>query len=305
MHSGENVELANAEVESLFSKTKRDSQVSLFETKLRKDEIISVGKRLAYIRFGAELLLAVKPENLESALSSFDWQKHYKKNFRVVADGPKPSKYYGGLIWKKLKNPKVNLSNPATDIRIVFTNNKAYVGILLWENNEDFESRKAHKRPGFAPTSIHPKLARACVNLLGIDTKKIVDPFCGTGGFLIEAGLMGLDVQGFDFDDKVLKACKENLKYFNVKKYKLQKKDALKLGEEKYIVTDLPYGKSAAASTKNIYRKFLTVLRKKLTKRAVIITLSNEPLPKGFSILYKFDYYIHKSMTKRILVLVV
>ena len=63
------------------------------------------------------------------------------------------------------------------------------------------------------PTSLHPQLARCCVNLTGIKKDEtLLDPFCGTGGILIEAGLMGLNCIGGDISDWVLKKCRENIK---------------------------------------------------------------------------------------------
>ncbi len=42
-----------------------------------------------------------------------------------------------------------------------------------------------------------PKLARCMVNLTGVKENDLVlDPFCGTGGILIEAGIMGARVIG-------------------------------------------------------------------------------------------------------------
>ena len=146
--SGENQKLATAEIESLFSKTKKDSRIRSFRTNHPKDRVIAIGKRLAYSRFGAELLFTSKLDKLEQKLASFDWQRKYKENFRVsitdFSGKAKSAKHYGSIVWKTLKNPKVDLMNPVTDIRIAITNKLAYVGILLWENDEDFESRKAH-----------------------------------------------------------------------------------------------------------------------------------------------------------------
>jgi len=58
------------------------------------------------------------------------------------------------------------------------------------ELKSGFGKRKPHMRPGFHPSSLNPKLARAFVNLTGIRKGTIVDMFCGTGGILIEAGLI-------------------------------------------------------------------------------------------------------------------
>lgn len=304
--SGEHTSLAVAELEELFGiKTKKDERIRIAKVNFSDDKIVSLGKRLAYAKFGARLIFSCKLMELEKKLSAVSWSKYCKKDYKVnlIAKHEKSAGYYGGIIWRKLHNPKVNLSNPKTDIRIVLTNSKAYVGILLWENTENFGHRKAHKRPGFLPTSVHPKLARASVNLLGNKATKILDPFCGTGGFLIEAGLMGLKAYGTDIDEKALKACKANLDYFKIN-CKVIKKDALKLGKTKYLVTDIPYGKSARASipVSDLKDEFFKVLKKNLTGKAVVILDSKMKIPE-LKIKKMFSYYIHKSMTKKILLL--
>jgi len=48
------------------------------------------------------------------------------------------------------------------------------------------------------------------VNLSGA-RREVLDPFCGTGGVLIEAGLIGLEVYGFDIQQSMVEGCKEIL----------------------------------------------------------------------------------------------
>ncbi|MBS3125240.1 hypothetical protein J4211_03230 [Candidatus Woesearchaeota archaeon] len=101
----------------------------------------------------------------------------------------------------------VDLENPGTQIQFFFTKSHIYCGKLLWEQYERFEERRAHLRAAHSPVSLHPKLARAMVNLTGVKTGILLDPFCGTGGILIEAGLMGFPVVGCDIDEKYASAC--------------------------------------------------------------------------------------------------
>ena len=74
--------------------------------------------------------------------------------------------------------------------------------------------RKAHLRPELQPTSLHPRLARALINLTGIRKGILLEPFCGAGGILLEAGLMGIKTVGYDIDKIVLKKCKINLNFY-------------------------------------------------------------------------------------------
>ncbi|EMR74772.1 THUMP domain protein, partial [Thermoplasmatales archaeon SCGC AB-540-F20] len=98
------------------------------------------------------------------------------------------------------KDKPVNLDNPDLEMRVVVTDTNVYVGSKIVEvKRGEFEKRKVQHRPFFSPISLHPKLARALVNLSSIKrNEKLLDPFCGTGGILLEAGLIGTKIIGSD-----------------------------------------------------------------------------------------------------------
>lgn len=198
-------------------------------------------------------------------------------------------------------------------------------------SKKEFLSRRAHLLPAGHPTSLHPKLARALVNLTGVEEgEMILDPFCGAGGLLIEAGLIGCKVVGFDIDLVMLRRAKINLDYVGVKDYKLEQKDATTISKHyDFIVTDLPYGKNSKLSEKDLeklYLKFFKVLKRINVKRAVIGLPDFTEKSKGFLVSQKslisqdvdysklvkkaglkikkeFDWYLHKSLTKKIIVI--
>jgi len=67
------------------------------------------------------------------------------------------------------------------------------------------------------------RLASIMINLLGTDKNKtIVDPFCGSGTFLIEGLIKGYNVIGIDVDSEMLESAKKNViwakAHFNLKK---------------------------------------------------------------------------------------
>jgi len=75
-------------------------------------------------------------------------------------------------------------------------------------------------------------------------------------------------------------------------------------------VTDLPYGKNSIVSheLEILYLSFLKSLKKILGKRAVIVFpdfVDYKTLIKqsGLKLVEEFDFYIHKSLSKRIVVL--
>ena len=210
-------------------------------------------------------------------------------------------------IWRRVKMPRVDLKHSQTKIELIVTESKIYCGKVICTNKEEFMKRRPHLRPEHTPTSLNPKLARACINLTGIPTGKVVcDPFCGMGGLLIEAGLLRFNTIGYDIMNKTLKRCQKNLDYFKIKRYKLEKHDATKLSREvDYIVTDLPYGHSSAKTgdLNEIYSSFLKNLNKILKYKAVVIFPSfvkHSKLIKeaGLRLENEFHIYIHKSLTR-------
>ena len=77
----------------------------------------------------------------------------------------------------------------------------------------------------------------------------ILDPFCGTGGMLIEAGSNGLSqVVGFDAKPHMLRGGVKNMKHFGVEAEGFAIADARfpPITKVDCIATDPPYGRSAS-----------------------------------------------------------
>ncbi|MDI6737479.1 MAG: hypothetical protein QME12_03090 [Nanoarchaeota archaeon] len=306
--SGESPELAKAEIE-LFAgaKIKEHSGSSVVAEGEEFER-----QRLACTKCLCKFLFSCKTEELEDKVKAFEWQKHYRESFYVHAHhtAQPREKQLAEIIWSRLKNPKVAFKNPKTEIDFVFEKEKVFCGMRLDKNNEMFEARKAHRRPGFSPISLHPKLARALVNMTGIKKgEMLLDPFCGTAGILIEAGLMGIKCAGSDIDEGMLEKAKINLDSFRIKSYKLLKADARKIRIKcNAIAADPPYGKASSLRKQNIrklYSDFLSNAYKILNKKSRLAII----FPNGLSIKSKFktlrsiDIPIHKSLTRTITIL--
>jgi tRNA (guanine10-N2)-dimethyltransferase len=306
--SKENLSLAKAEVLALAGKKscRMNENILILDT----DFDFS---RLAMTRKVYQHLFECSIADLEKKMAGFDWAAVYKKDFAVRVLGPGLSeKKLAGFIWNAVKKPKVNLSKPKTSIDIIIEGKKAFVGRLIIDVSHDFASRKPSVRPEQHPTTLNPKLALACVNLTGVpDKAKILDPFCGIGGFLIEAGLIGLDVVGYDISENMLDMCRKNLEFYKVKDFRLHKKDATKLsGNIDYLVTDLPYGISSLVTDnlESLYSNFLKALYKSLKCRAVVIFpdfVDRKKLLKKtkFKVEHVFNIYVHKSLSRNIVIL--
>ncbi len=207
----------------------------------------------------------------------------------------------------------VDLESPTTRLLYVGIDGGVLCVVNAQENIQTFEKRKSHLMPAPHPSGMHPRLARAMVNLTGISKGKLFDPFCGSGGILIEAGLRGLKPVGVDISTAMLERARKNLDRFAMKA-ELAHNDALKLKKKyPYIATDLPYGKGAHAP-EGIIEDFLLHLPRILGKRAVLglpMWDGKDPLPLAKRLLTKgklkvtaeFTYYLHKSLSKKIVVI--
>src|SRR5207237_8643787 len=107
-----------------------------------------------------------------------------------------------------------------------------------------------------------PKLARCLVNLSEArDGETFLDPFCGVGGIVIEASLLGCNVVGVDALSRMVRSARRNLAHFGLKSYGLLRSDArnIPLRRVDAIATDPPYRTGAAtlrSTTKEILATF-------------------------------------------------
>lgn len=305
--SKENISFAKAELESLLGKeVKTEKNIAFAQCKNRDFS------RLAMTRQANQILFSCNINELEKQIEKFAWNRFYENDFYLsTINIPKKfsKKYFADIIYNQLNQPRVKIKNPSTVFELIFINEMVYATKRLWLNTDDFKLRKAHKRKEHHPTSIHPKLAKALVNLTGIRKGKIIDPCCGSGGILIEAGLMGLKPIGRDIDKIMLSRAKINLESFGITDFELKLKDVRHLEKYTYLVTDLPYGLASKITDKqNFYLDFLQILSKKLNKRAVVVfpgffdykkVICKLPL----KIISEFNWFVHKNMTRNIVIL--
>jgi len=311
--SGENLDMAREEVLALAGTQDywQFENILVVDCDFRFD-------RLALTHKVYEYLFACDYKDLNREMAGFDWKKVYRKNFslRITNIGdihiPDKEAELARFIWNKIQEPRVDLKHSVTRIEVIVTEDRIIVGKVLKEMHHEFHKRRPQHRPEHHPTSIDPKIARACVNLTGIPVGKVlVDPFCGTGGIMIEAGLMRFNTVGYDISDKMLKKCEKNLDYFKIKRFHLENRDSTHLNNlVDYVVTDLPYGKAShlTAEPDKLYKDFLKVLWKILRYKAVVIfpsTLDHRKLlnDTNFIVENEFEIYVHKSLTRYIVVL--
>ena len=211
-----------------------------------------------------------------------------------------------------IKN-KIDLTKP--DVKILYYSGEKTI-ISIWERDLETYYTKCLEhhiryRPFFSPISIHPRISRSMVNLSN-STKgdRVIDPFCGTGGILIEIADMQIEAIGIDILGKMVEKSVGNLKHYNLKGM-VVKGDVnnIKNYDFKAIVTDPPYGLSTTTKgegVKEIMLRSMEIYTRTMKKgQRIVMAVSNPKLinTKDFKLLHKSEWYIHKSLTRYILVL--
>jgi tRNA (guanine10-N2)-dimethyltransferase len=206
---------------------------------------------------------------------------------------------------------KVRLGDPAVEFRAVFSADRCYLGQVLYQTDrQGFGQRRPGSRPFFHPGVMMPRMARALVNIsLVREGEPFLDPFCGTGGIVLEAVLAGARGIGCDIERIMAAGSRRNVPAGD---FLVADTTALPFGDSciPAVVTDLPYGQSVsigASSLEALYHHALHEIRRVLVpgRRAVVVTHRDiEFLTEGlFTIVGSYRQRVHRSLTRRILVL--
>lgn len=199
---------------------------------------------------------------------------------------------------------------------MVYHCDRWYAGIEVWSRrSEKVEERRAPMRPFFSPISLSPKIARLMINLSGTSSgDTIFDPFCGTGGILIEAAIMGRKIIGNDFSLSMASGTKLNLKYYGIRGYMIYNSDILELNLPQSvdaIVTDMPYGRNSPITSRDLevfYRATLEHLSSFIKSGCKIIIMINDPdlihLPDNLNVIKSLSFRVHRSLVRNVMVLV-
>jgi tRNA (guanine10-N2)-dimethyltransferase len=223
----------------------------------------------------------------------------------------------GKTILEKVEGAKVRLKTPEHTFFGVLTENKFVFGLKLGEIlPKPFSERRPRKRPFFQPSAMPAKLARCMVNLTRTKAGDVIfDPFCGTGTFLIEAGLIGCKVFGSDAQRHMVEGSLRNLRFFGVEPEAMIVADAAHppITRTNCIVTDPPYGRTASTlgeSTEQIVRKVLPEFQNLLRKKGKICiaapkTMNIGKMAKevGLKHLESHYVYVHRTLTREVAVL--
>jgi len=279
--------------------------------------------RLAYAHEICRVIGYSTTGEVEGTVEKIDWRSHIRGSFAVrikkltgEVDARELERGLGAII-KNKTGARVDLENPWTLVRPVLIDDRFILTLRLAGISKDhFNEAKPHRRPFFYPGSMSPKLARCMVNLAGVRAgDRLLDPFCGTGGILIEAGLMGVRVIGADIDWRMVEGTRKNLQHYGITDFEVIRSDArdLRLDERvNAIVTDPPYGISASTAgekSEKLYREFLDSAYLNLTEDGVICMAAPHYLDleglidDRFRVREKYSMRMHRSLTRVIRVI--
>lgn len=169
--------------------------------------------------------------------------------------------------------------------------------------------RRAPLRPFFSPISMDPHFASFLINIGHFQNgARILDPFCGGGGILIEAYIKGFHITGIDIMNEMVVGARTNLKYYGARDFEITRGDFLKMPVDTTfdgIVTDFPYGRNSHISG-NLH-DFYSGASEKMSEllnsgsRACVVT-DNQNNLKGFEDKFLIDAVfpvrVHKSLTR-------
>lgn len=221
-----------------------------------------------------------------------------------------------GAVIRAATDASVDLVSPEAEVRLLL-GGRAHAGILGGSVARGaMEARAVKHRPFSHPVSIHPKFARAMVNLARLAPgQTVLDPFCGTGGVLMEATLMGHRAVGSDIDPRMVEGSRENLAALGLDAdvHQADVGDAAPEGSTvDAIVTDPPYGRSTSLhgdGADDVLSRLYRLARAELSpgSRLVLCLPDLAMLPaegQGLSVLSVHPMKVHRSLTRHICVLV-
>ncbi len=300
--SGENLPLARAEVETLFGKTiQLAKDIILLEISTLS---LERALRLGYTKSIGKLFFQT---NNEEELLTLSLQNTFKITVQSQLKNAPTSKVLADRLYKKQVHPLVDIFYPKHHYVFFWFEKEIYVTEEIYVNEDKPHLRRAHLKRYNHPTSMHPKLAKAMINLAATDA--FIDPFCGVGGLVIEGCLMRLLAKGSDVSAEMIRKAIANAKTLGVQTV-FSQQNALTLQEKSpAIITDLPYGKNSLVTEEvmQLYEKFL-FLTQTLTDILVLGVSSDTNITSlikktSWYVERSFEIYVHKSLSRTMLLL--
>ncbi|WP_082230846.1 methyltransferase domain-containing protein [Haloprofundus marisrubri] len=207
----------------------------------------------------------------------------------------------------------VDLDDPDNVLRVVFADDRCFVGWQVVESIRDYGDRRPTDRPFFQPGSMAPLDARAFANIAGAQPgATILDPMCGTGGTLIEAGLVGATPVGVDAQKKMAAGARINLDAYVDGDAHVVRGDAtaLPLRDDAVdgVVFDAPYGRQSKIARHSLRDLVSGALEEayRVAPQGVLVadrSWHEEAENAGWTVEETFERRVHRSLVRHVHVL--
>lgn len=210
----------------------------------------------------------------------------------------------------------MDLEHPDNKITVLLSEGRCILTLVKCRiDRSAYEKRRPNERVSVHPSTMQPNFARALVNLARTPRDgTFLDPFCGVGGILIEAGLIGAKPIGIDIKSDLIKGARDNLSDLGIKNFKLIEGDARKFKVDKVdaIATDPPYGRQASTGGSNP-KKILEDVMPRIVdalnpNKHLCMTATSkvdlEKIAKGYplELREKHEQRVHKSLKRNVYV---
>ncbi len=263
--SGEHPTLPRAEAFAAMASERVEVRSATFGPKLLRLDVVGPVERAAH-RLGLAHVVCeeLASGDLETIRAYASAQELGGRTFRVRAHGLDvdldPRAIEAPLGAALGKTGRVDLDAPQLDYRVLLGEEFVFGRVLHRVDRSRLESTKVANRPFSLPISLHPKFARALVNLAQVPMAgTVLDPFCGTGGVLLEAAELGLRGVGIDQEREMVVGTRKSLRSAGGA-LDLAIADAgrlpLRPGMVHGIATDPPYGRAASTRGEPIDRLY-------------------------------------------------
>jgi len=271
---------------------------------------IDAASRIALAWHCGPYLGSCHPSDVEALASSLELPegtvavriKRYGESFRET-DAARLAARAGGALGRK-----VDLTDPEVEVRILLSDEAHFFISEASVDRQGFEARHVAQRPFFSPISLHPKYSRALVNLTGVKRGgTLLDPFCGTGGVLLEAASIGVRAIGSDISQEMIDGCRVNLDHFDLDA-ELVRADVSDIGRSfdrvDAVATDPPYGRSATTMRESLtalYPRALASIASVLNDGSLagVVLPIEAPPASPLTLESTHVQRVHRSLTRR------
>ena len=288
--SGEHPTLPRAEALAALAAERVEIRAAVFDSQvLRLDATGPVERAVHRLGLAHVVCEEVASGDFDSIRSFARDSDFHGRTFRVRARGVgvdvDATAVEGQLGADFGRTGVVDLEQPSIDYRLLVGEEFLLGRVIHRIDRARLEATKVAHRPFSLPISLHPKFARALLNLSRVPMAGFVlDPFCGTGGLLLEAVSIGLRPIGLDRDRRMVLGFRASLRGAGDGALGVADAGRLPLrGASVHgIATDPPYGRAASTRGEpiaSLYERTFRAFRELLPPGAhAAVVLPNEAM---------------------------